>query len=366
MATLAEHISSNLWANFEIETPPEIIQEYIDSFEVPKKTVKKAVPAKTQDKKAVAVKTVKSSAKSSAKSAAAKTCEKLINTKNGEPRICGKNSTNEVDGHWFCGTEKSGCYKSALAKAPAKAVAKKVTPAAQAKGALVAKTKAKVGTLAQKVLKNDSINLKEIKKGSGMWVDLRNHRMVYTKDPQETFGVLDDDDETVLPLTEDAICFAEAHGVAIGEPPAPKKAAKKVPAKKVTVKPVPVTAKKAVTKVAAKKAPVAKKGKKAPVDQDDEILEDLQNEVDAAGAEEEPVLSEGEDDGVVIEDAAEAEDIEIDLGDDDAAGAEEDLEVEEDAGADEENTTPDVEEVEEGEAADDADDVEEDEGGSEE
>lgn len=370
MTSLAEYISEQLAENNEVDVPPEQIQGYIDShinsvLEEESPAPKKKAAAKTSTK-----------AKGSKKTDEKHTCERTINGKE-ESRICGKNASNELDGMWFCGTEKSGCYKSALSKSPAKASAKATGKAGGVK-APIAKgaSKGKPAVVVQKVQKRERLNLQEIPEGSGIWVDLKNYRMVYCQDPKEVYGILDDDDETILPLTEETITFAEGHGIPIrAAAPKTKTSSKKVPPKskvtetkasakgknvatkvsakaqakaKVSTKTVVKSAPKAKTAVKSKTpAPKAKaspkKSKTAPVEaSEDEILEDLQQEVE----------------DVEVGDATDEEAPEIDLGDEEEEVPEE---VEASAENDPEDLEdPDLEEADEGEAADDGDDVEED------
>jgi hypothetical protein len=316
MSSLAEHIANQL--NEEgVDVSTEQIQSHMDSY------VEEPAPKAKAGKKVVA----KSKA---SKEPEVHTCERTINGKDGS-RICGKNAANELNDMWFCGTEKSGCYKTAMSKSAPAPKAK----AAKGKAAPVAKAKAS--------------NLVEVPQGSGIWVDLVHFRMVYSQDPKETYGILDEDDETILPLTEEAVAFAEAHNVPIREV---KKAAKsKVVAKAKVVPKGKVVAEKVVAKVAPKSKVVAK-AKAAPKGKvtaktskkDEELLEDLQNE--AEDVETEPNVEEDEDVPVEEEEAPE-----IDLGDG---------EEPEPVGEGEEEDAPDVEEVDEGEAADE-EEVEEEE-----
>jgi hypothetical protein len=349
MSSLAEHIANQL--NEEgVDVSTEQIQSHMDSY------VEEPAPKAKAGKKVVA----KSKA---SKEPEVHTCERTINGKDGS-RICGKNAANELNDMWFCGTEKSGCYKTAMSKSAPAPKAK----AAKGKAAPVAKAKA--SNVIQKVQKKERLNLVEVPQGSGIWVDLVHFRMVYSQDPKETYGILDEDDETILPLTEEAVAFAEAHNVPIREV---KKAAKskvvakakvvpkgKVVAEKVVAKVAPkakvvakgkVVAEKVVAKVAPKSKVVAK-AKAAPKGKvtaktskkDEELLEDLQNE--AEDVETEPNVEEDEDVPVEEEEAPE-----IDLGDG---------EEPEPVGEGEEEDAPDVEEVDEGEAADE-EEVEEEE-----
>lgn len=352
MSTLAEHIVAQLAEIDEIEVTEEQIQTHIDSFEEPKPTKAKGkAVSKTPAKGKAPAKGAKKS--SPAEDEEAHTCGYSVNGKDGV-YICKKNALNELDGLWYCGTDKSGHYKSAVAKAAPKSK----TPKGTAKGA----SKGKAAKVVQKVVKKERIDLKEFpKKGSGKWVDLKHLRMVYCKEPLEVYGVLDEDDETILPMTDEAIEFAEAHNISIratkakAKGKAVAKGKAKTPAKTLASKAAPKAKTPAPKGKATPKAktPVSKatpkgKAKKAePTPEDEEELDELREDAVEVEVEEEeePEVGEGE-----AEDEEQEEEVaEIDLGED---GAEDVEDVEDD-------DAPDVEEADEGEAADDAGDEEE-------
>ncbi len=158
-------------------------------------------------------------AKSSAKTAKAKaipkakskpaethTCGYTIKGKDGT-RLCGANAKNEIDDTWFCGTEKSGHYKSALAAAVKAAPKSKVSKVA-------AKSKA-TNLISKTVHKKNRINVHEIVPGSNIWTEPES-RIVFDKATMEGIGVLDEDNLTVLPLTDDAVRYLEAHNQKVG------------------------------------------------------------------------------------------------------------------------------------------------------
>lgn len=302
MTDLAEHVFNCLVDIVgEDALTLEQVQEAVSSFETPKKSAKKTTAKKTAEKASKVPETF--------------TCDYVINGKDGNQRVCGKNAKNELDDCHYCGTEKSGCYKSMLGKAAAAPTAKK------AKSAKV--TKAATSKVVQKVIKTAKINLNEVPSGSGVWVDLKNHRMVYTQDPREAYGILDDDDETILPLTEEAATFAEVHNINIRA----KKAAKKAPAGKTVAKTPAKSVKASSAKTAPAKATPAKaaKASKAVPVQKGKTKKNV--------SEEEEILVEEEAENVEEE---EGEEVEIDLGEEEPQEAE--------AVDDEE---PDIEEVDE-------------------
>lgn len=371
--SLAAHLASRLAEDFEIEIDEDQVQTYITEHEAPK-AKKAAAKSKTTTKKT-----------SDDKHA----CAHLVNGKDGA-RICGANAKNELNGEWFCGTDKSGHYKTHLSKTEKSAPAKKAPKATSGP--------AKAKQLVDKVVKKEGLDLHEVPAGSGVWVDLKHHRIVVDPDTEEVVGVLDEDNETILPLTKKASAFAEAHNLTIreakkapkGKAVAPAKTSAKTPTKKAPVAkaapPAKTPAKKApVAKAAAKAAPPAKtpakkapvatakavppaKGKKAPAkkvqfeEEEEEVLEDLIQEVAEAeveGEEEEvevEVEEEPKEEEEPEENVDEDEGGDIDLGDD----VEEEPEVEEN-NEDEDEDVPDIEEEDDGEAPDDVEEEEEEE-----
>jgi hypothetical protein len=359
--SLSEHIAEQL-SQEGIEVSSEQIQTYIDSYEAPKPkakaVAKKVAPAPKAKvaKKAKTVEETKPKAKVAPKSKAKKVsseedeaaevhyCEHTIRGKDGTTRLCEAVAKNEVDGSWRCGTESSGHYKSALAAA-AKAAAKTKT----AKGVPKTAAKSKATDILKKtVFKKNVLNIQQV---DGVWIDLES-RIAFEEDTRVPYGILDEDNETILPLTDESARYLEAHNHPV--PVITKKAAKVVPkAKTGKVAPKVVTKVAPKAKVASKtKAKVVSKAKAKKV-VEEELVEELQQGVEDAdvGEDIEPEAEEGVE-GVVEEDA----EAEIDLGGDGETEpqAEEDQEEGGDDG-------PDVEEVDEGEAVD----VDDDEGDGE-
>jgi hypothetical protein len=345
----------------------------------------------------------------------AHTCGYMVNTKADGAKICGKSAKNEHDdGIWYCGTEKSGHYKSVMTASKKEAPKKVVAKAPDAK--------AKTAALVDKVVaKKAKLNLHETAPGSGIYADLKHHRIVFDKRTQEAYGILDEDNETILPFTDDAVAFLEAHNItfkqeAVPAPkPAPAKSVKavgavsKAPAKTVSKAPAPKApvkaqpaAKTSVPKVAAKtqakaqpastkatvapqstkvtakapapkapvKAPAAKAPVKAPAakapakpakakvveeptQEDQETLDELKQGVEDAATEVDEAEPNPEEEHEEVQEDAESVgdvDTEIDLG-----GEDEEPGVEEEVDVAEENEEDgqDIEEVEEGEAVED-------------
>lgn len=363
MSTLAEHILAALTEE-GLETTVESIQAAIDSFEAPKPKAKgkakasgKACTKATTSTKPAPKAKAKSKARPKVEEEAgddgeeiateSHSCEYTQNKKSGA-EVCGKSASNTVGGMWYCGTENSGHYKSALANA--------------AKAAPKGKAKGKAATLAAKIVKTKKLDLQEIPEGSGVWISTNPDagRIAFEKKGNSAvaIGVLDEDDVSLLPLTKENVTFLETHNLEIRDDALKPKKGKVVPAKAGKVakgktaapvkaakgadKPAPKAkgaAKKAVPK--AKAAPKAKGTAKAKAKAVEEELEEA------------------------VEDAAEDAEAELDLGEEDVdADAEGGDAGTADADAVEEDDSPDIEEAEEGEAAEDCDGGDE-EGGEE-
>ena len=374
---LAEHIVSSL-AGESYVIPVEVIQASLDSF----------TPSSEGDGEI-------------------HTCERTVNGKDG-PYICGKECKNSVGGMWFCGTENSGHYKSALT-AEKKVPAPKGKTSPKAKGGPSAKSKS--STLVSKIRKVEQIDFHEIVPGSGIWLE-SNFRIVADPDTKEAYGILAEDNETILELDDEALSFLQAHNLSVredampapiapkakaapkgkapvskaapkGKAPTAKAVAKgKAPVAKAAPKGKVPTAKAApkgkapAAKAAAKgkapvakaapkgKAPVAKavakgkapksKGKAksvpSPTEEDDATLEELQQGLEDAAVEgeEEPDVSE-----IVEEDGTgDVEEPEVDFGAEGETGeVEEEPDLEEAEVGEEES--PDIVEEDEGEAIED-------------
>lgn len=114
-------------------------------------------------------------------------CERI---KTGQHNPCGKNARNELKGHWYCGTEKTGCYKSALGESNREEKTKKKPIMEPAK---------KPNT--QKIKSISHLQLREV---NGYWVDPET-RIVYNKKGSDNgiaYGVLKSDNETVGKLSD--------------------------------------------------------------------------------------------------------------------------------------------------------------------
>lgn len=199
--------------------------EVMDGFLVPKEIIAKPLPpvenkvvVKTPVKKEVVIKTPPIVNEKH-------TCERIPR---GKKDACGKRAKNFIeDGeekHWYCGTEKSGCYKTvtgAKAKVSAKAVTS--TPNHKPKKTNIPTTNrgrkeasdSKSASLIHKIVKQKKLEIKSVKsKGKTYWINLEN-RILFDRYTKEAYGVLDGDMETILPLQDSDVRWLEAHGVSI-------------------------------------------------------------------------------------------------------------------------------------------------------
>lgn len=130
-------------------------------------------------------------------------CDRIIKKRDGSRPVCGKRAKNKLDnGEWRCGTEKTGCYAMYLKKAKTK---KKSNPVTQAN--------IKAEALINKVIKNGPVVTVKKVKGSSppLYMDFKN-RILY-RENKVAYGVLDDDDKTILPLGDEQIRILEASNI---------------------------------------------------------------------------------------------------------------------------------------------------------
>lgn len=156
------------------------------------------------------------------------TCEHL---KPKQKVICGKTARNFIEQEngnkaWFCGTEKSGCYATEL-----KAKTKKemeITSVIKTNAKTTPKPKgAQKGTNADRNLESEkrskslidtvayhrSFNVVSHKTADGKSVHIEKKlRALVDKTTDEFYGILDEDDKTILPLTKEVIRTIEGNG----------------------------------------------------------------------------------------------------------------------------------------------------------
>jgi hypothetical protein len=232
---LADHIVASLYEE-SYEIPVESIQAALDSF----------VQPESQDEE------------TGVEEPETHTCEKMVN--GATPYICGKSCKNEVGGMWYCGTENSGHYKSALTAE--KKASSKGKPQAKTmpKGKITAKAKVagKSSALASKIRKLEEISFHEVVPGSDIWVE-SDFRIVADPQTNEAYGILGEDNETIMELTPESIVFLEAHNLSVREDAKPTPKSKGKGAKTVTSK-VGAKGKTSVGKAIVAKGKTAPKG----------------------------------------------------------------------------------------------------------
>lgn len=368
----------------------EALMEEIESIKKPKGKA----PAKGK-----AIAKVPEKGKAPAKTAAKKvekhTCAYVSKGKDGVVRECEKDAKMQLadTDKWYCGTEKSGHYKSALNAHNKNGGAKTTTSKAGAAKAAPVKTKAD-SLLGKTVKRNDKITINKV---GDYLVDLKNHRLVFSDETSKSvIGILDEDDETLITeLPQEVIDYVELHNFGIDDSvsviapkknakpsapvkkTAPTKAPAKAPVKKEVAKP-PAKGKAPAKETAASKKtappskapakkPVASKGKKVVEEELDEeeenILTEIQQDVDQSdvapddeegAAEDADIEEEDEEVGDAKFDLDEEDNPEEDIPDDEEGAEAGDVEEgEEDEAEEEEADDEDGEAGEEDDAGDD-------------
>lgn len=314
------------------EPPADTAASDVEAEEEPAPPVKaaKATKSKTATAKVSAGSAGTTVSKTASKKDASEekhACEYTVKGEN--PHVCGKmGKTTEFEGMWYCGTEVSG-HLASIMKA-----AKKNASAASATKAKSAPTKAKPVVPSKSEPKSEEVHLISV----GSYRIHPKTRVAFDPSSRAAIGVLDKDNTTLKPMTDEGIRFCESRNLTIS--------AKATKATKKTKE----TSTTATASATSKSAPVAKKGSgagsatsKATVPQDENV--DLGEEAPPA---EEEVAEE------VAEDAAE-EQVDIQLNED----GEEEPDVEEEVEAGAEEGADEAEDEEEG------GDGAEDEGGDE-
>lgn len=139
-------------------------------------------------------------------------CERIPRNKT---TVCGKTAKKsiEIDGklRWYCGTEKSGCYPSILSsigkKEKDERVAKPVPSEAKSNDI-------KSKSLIHKIIKKEEIHT------IGMMVNGKkifmnpDSRVLFNRE-RIAYGMLDKDDKTILPISDENIRWLEAGNIPI-------------------------------------------------------------------------------------------------------------------------------------------------------
>lgn len=223
---LAQHLSSKL--SVSINDVEEALNSFgIDNLDpisnkIEEKVIqKKRIPEKSD----ILLENEENFDKTKKKNDEQHLCERI---KRGHDEACGKPAKRylEINGKqkWLCGGEKSNCYyaekklqtvsemnKSTLVS---KEITKKqpITNAAIKKNLTdnKAKSKESVKALIDRVIPESELNLKTIKtsKGETLCINMRN-RALYDENTEEFYGILGDDNETILELNKETIRWAE-------------------------------------------------------------------------------------------------------------------------------------------------------------
>lgn len=163
-------------------------------------------------------------------------CVYVINTKTGEPKVCGVGSKFSHGGKSLCKRHYDIESKNGVAKQikqddlvnlieknnTAKTLKRNMEngnygsseqddPVFQTND--IPKPRATIAPVIQKILMKQQINLYEKPVGSGQFIDLSTRILFSTTPPHEAYGILAQDDTTILPLDSDAFRFLEVHNL---------------------------------------------------------------------------------------------------------------------------------------------------------
>jgi len=224
MSTFGSSLAAHLAKKLDVSI--EDVTEALESFNPTSEPV--SSKKKTEPKKVVAPppkKQVKDApvAKKTDKTTEKHLCERI---KKGQSEKCGKNASKCIeDGkkkRWFCGTEKGGCYLSEL-NILAKKESEKESVSKNAKSTATKKSSApktnedrkvssevKSKSLVQKVIKQLDILPKKVN-GKTLHME-KISRALIDPNTREFYGILDDDNQTILPLDGKTIKMIESAG----------------------------------------------------------------------------------------------------------------------------------------------------------
>lgn len=235
MSTFGSLLAAHLAKKLDVSI--EDVTEALESFS-PKSEPMVVSKKKTEPKKAVTPppkKQVKDApvAKKTDKTVEKHLCERI---KKGQSEKCGKNASKCIEEgkkkRWFCGTEKGGCYHSEL-NILAKKESEKESVSKNAKSTATKKSSApktnedrkvssevKSKSLVQKVIKQLDILPKKVN-GKTLHME-KISRALIDPNTREFYGILDDDNQTVLPLDSKTIKMVESAGHTIRQEKAVK------------------------------------------------------------------------------------------------------------------------------------------------
>lgn len=298
---LLEHMSAELGCNVEDIT--NAFKTFILPAEESKvvEPKKKNIPSKTSESRG---KKVQSKIKNFGDEK--HTCARIPVRKNGEKGPCGKNAKNqvEIDGKmvWYCGTEKSGCYKSILGalKRNEKTsdhdeedegnVSVKKAPKGKNLTDNKSTSDSKAKSLINSVVSSKKIMPRKMRIGDNVIYVDHESKVVFDRETQEAYGILGKDNK-IKSLDDKTIRWLEASDIKIRSG---KESSKKTELKKKLSKAAP---------------------KDESDDDDDEIVK-LQDDIEDADVGDDEDVEDEDDDIDLGSDDDENDDDEFDLGSD--------------------------------------------------
>jgi hypothetical protein len=243
-AALADHLAETL--NISVSDATDSLNSFLSPDEIehfPNKNGKKVptksnakVPEKKEVKKPAAKNTKEVPVKG--KPAEKHTCARI---KRGQADPCGKNATKFIgtgkQQKWFCGTEKAGCYLAELNAEAKKNIDKKAIDANVSKTKSSTQNNTKNSTAVSKKtneerkvisdnksksLVRDILGKLDVNKrtigGKVLYIE-RTKRLLYDFETKEFYGMLDEDNKTVLPIPDDLVKWVESHGQYVKQDP---------------------------------------------------------------------------------------------------------------------------------------------------
>ena len=142
--------------------------------------------------------------------------------KRGKTDPCGNSAAKNIDGKWYCGGIKSGCYSIMLKKKAEKSTPVTVNNTISKTNSATTNSERKdVSTnksvrLINKFIKKDEITTVSVTNDEGylLYYDIE-HRILFDKNSLEAYGVLSEDNNTITPLEDFHIKWLEANNCSI-------------------------------------------------------------------------------------------------------------------------------------------------------
>lgn len=150
-----------------------------------------------------------------------------VRVKRGQTEPCGKNAKNEYDGQWYCGTEKSGCYKCIIGAAARKSAndnpsikrTSGSSKTSKSTGTLEDRKKnaaKKSQTLIQKVNESRILNIRKVEMSNGKSVFMEEEtRILFNPKTKEAYGKLNKKQTEIKKLSDENIRWLEANNHSI-------------------------------------------------------------------------------------------------------------------------------------------------------